>query len=70
MSDLYVDVSYVVYPLIVHHPLISIAPPKLKNCTPHLPDVPDVVVRDSLPPDMPPIPSAQLPDNEVEYEVD
>ena len=44
--------------------------PKLVASAPALPDVPDVVVRDLLPPGMPPIPSAQLPDNEVDYEVD
>ena len=43
---------------------------RLVASAPALPDVPDVVVRDPLPPGMPPIPSAQLPDNEVDYEVD
>ena len=38
--------------------------------SPTLPDVPDVVVRGSLPSGMPPPPSAESSDNKVDYEAD
>ena len=43
---------------------------RLVASAPALPDVPDVVVRDSLPPGMPPIPSAQLPDTSIYFVCD
>ena len=45
---------------------------RLVASAPTLPDVPDVVVRASLPLGMPPPPppSAESPDNEVDYEAD
>ena len=43
---------------------------RLVASAPTLPDVPDVVVRASLPPGLPPSPSAESPNNEVDYEAD
>ena len=43
---------------------------RLITSAPILPDVPDVVVRGSLPSGMPPPPSAELSDNKVDYEAD
>ena len=43
---------------------------RLITSAPTLPDVPDVVVRGSLPSGMPPPPSAELSDNKVDYEAD
>ena len=43
---------------------------RLVASAPTLPDVPDVVVRGSLPSGMPPPPSAESSDNKVDYEAD
>ena len=49
---------------------VSAGDVRLFTSAPTLPDVPDVVVRGSLPSGMPPPPSAESSDNKVDYEAD